>query len=177
MIPRGREASMLVFRALLWMYPQPFRDSYGKEMTQTFRDLLQAEEHAGAVGYIRLWTRTIVDVAGSVIRERGEVMNGRSLLLLGATAMGLAICWVDSRPGWDDTGISVGCILLVSALLGAVSPKRAWQWGLSIGIWIPLYNLIWTHNYGAFLALVPAFVGAYIGAGVRTVVQPPPSRV
>ena len=103
-------------------------------------------------------------------------MKGKSLLGIAAVAMGLAIAWVDSRPHWDDTGISVGMIFLGCALLGALRPTRAWQWALSIGVWIPLWGVLLSHNYGTFLALIPAFLGAYIGAGVRIVTFPPAAQ-
>ena len=37
---------------------------------------------------------------------------------------------VDSRPGWDDTGITAGLILLACAGLGMAMPERAWLWAL-----------------------------------------------
>lgn len=103
-------------------------------------------------------------------------MRGIILLLIGAAALGIFIARVDSRPGWDDTGITVGAILLSCAVLGGVSPKHAWQWALAVGIWIPLSETIWLHNNGSILALVPAFLGAYAGAGLRSLVFPPATQ-
>ena len=85
--------------------------------------------------------------------------------LLGiAVLLGLLIAWVDSRPTWDDTGISAAAVFFVAALLGLALPERAWLWALAVGIWIPAYGIIVHGNYGAVLALVVAFVGAYAGA-------------
>ena len=103
-------------------------------------------------------------------------MRGRTFSLIGAAALGMAVAWVDSRPTWDDTGITVGVILLSCAILGAVSPKHAWQWALAVGLWLPLIEVLHMHNYGSLLALVPAFIGAYLGAGLRSVVFPPPTQ-
>lgn len=103
-------------------------------------------------------------------------MQGRGLLLLVALTLGLAIVRVDSRPGWDDTGITAGAIFIACALLGVVSPKQAWQWALAVGLWIPVYGLLWTHNFSSFLALVPAFLGSYIGAAIRSLAIPPPGQ-
>ena len=73
------------------------------------------------------------------------------------------ITWFDSRPGWDDTGITAVVVLGVTALLGFAMPERAWLWALAVGAWIPLWGIVTTQNYGAILALVIAFVGAYAG--------------
>ena len=70
------------------------------------------------------------------------VSRTRSFGLLAlAIALGLAIAWVDSRPHWDDAGITAGMLLLSGGALGMMDPRRAWLWGLAIGIWLPL-NLI-----------------------------------
>jgi len=80
---------------------------------------------------------------------------------------GLAITYVDSRPNWDDTGITAGVILLLCGLLALIGVNRPWLLALMVGIWIPLYGLLVTHNYASVLALIFAFVGAYAGWAVR----------
>lgn len=89
------------------------------------------------------------------------------ILLAAAIGLGLLITWVDSRPHWDDTGITAAAVLFVAALFGMAMPERAWVWALAVGGWIPLQAVILTHNYAAFLALVIAFIGAYLGAFAR----------
>jgi hypothetical protein len=99
-----------------------------------------------------------------------EWMSGKMrfyCLLVAAIALGLLIAFIDSSPGWDDTGISAGMIFLASALFGAISPERAWLWALAVGSWIPFLSILHQHNYGAFLALAFAFPGAYAGALLR----------
>lgn len=81
-----------------------------------------------------------------------------------AILLGLFIAWVDSRPTWDDTGITATAVFLVSAFLGLALPERAWLWALAVGSWIPAYGIVQNRNYGAVLALVVAFVGAYGGS-------------
>ncbi len=103
-------------------------------------------------------------------------MQRRGWLLLAATALGLAIAWMDARPGWDDTEISAGLLLIGGAVFGAASPKHAWQWALAIGLWIPLNGFLRLHNYGAALAILPAMLGAYAGAGLRSVAFPHAGR-
>ena len=89
------------------------------------------------------------------------------LLGLSALVVGLAIAWVDTRPGWDDTGISVVALLLACACFGAIRPQHAWRWMLLAGIWIPRFNVAFYHIYASLLALVFAGVGAYAGAFAR----------
>jgi hypothetical protein len=85
-------------------------------------------------------------------------------LLIAALMAGLAITWVDSRPSWDDTGITALFILVTTLALGAMRPRQAWLSALAVGVWIPLLGVIRSGNYGAVLALVFAFAGAYAGA-------------
>ena len=87
-----------------------------------------------------------------------------------AVALGIAICWIDSQPNWDDTGITAGMVLIAAAAFGFALPKRAWAFALAVGIWIPLVGIVQAQNYGSILAIVIAFVGAYIGVGLRKLV-------
>jgi hypothetical protein len=92
----------------------------------------------------------------------------RFRLTFGAAVLcGLAIAYVDSRPTWNDTGITAGVVLLVCGLLGVLQPRRPWVWALAVGGWIPLVEVVSTHTYTAFVALLIALAGAYGGTGVR----------
>jgi hypothetical protein len=92
------------------------------------------------------------------------------ILLPLALAFGLVIAYVDSRPNWDDTGITAAAVFVTCGLFGLLAPTRPWLWALAIGLWIPLYEIATTRNYGSLLALVIAFVGAYAGMAVRRIV-------
>jgi len=80
-----------------------------------------------------------------------------------ALVLGLGIAWIDSRPNWDDTGVSVFLILAAATLCGFLASRKPWMIALAVSIWIPLASIFITHNYGGFLALVPGFIGAYAG--------------
>jgi hypothetical protein len=95
------------------------------------------------------------------------------LLLLGALALGLALALVDSSPGWDDTGMSAVAVLAAAAAFGAARPPRPWLWALAVGLWIPALGIILRHNPTALIALVPAFLGSFAGAGARRLVTGP----
>ena len=81
--------------------------------------------------------------------------------------IGLGISWIDSLPNWDDTGILVFIILLTAIVFGYLTFEKPWMIGLAISAWIPLRAILQTHNYGAFLALIPGFAGAYIGYFIK----------
>ncbi len=84
-----------------------------------------------------------------------------------ALVVGLGIAWVDSRPTWDDTGITAGVVLLATAAFGFVAPRRPWVWALAIGGMIPLLGILSSGNVASLLALAIALVGAYGGALVH----------
>jgi phosphoglycerol transferase MdoB-like AlkP superfamily enzyme len=94
------------------------------------------------------------------------------LTLILSLAFGSIIAWIDTRPHWDDTGITVGLILISSMVCGGLYPSRAWLWALIVGGILFVANVILHGNYGSVIALVVAFVGAYVGVGVRKVLSP-----
>lgn len=93
-------------------------------------------------------------------------------MMLLAIAVGLFIGWVDSRPTWDDAGITAGMIFLAAALFGALRPSRAAVWALAVGAWVPLFGIAMHRNFGSLLALAVAFFGAYAGALARKALAP-----
>jgi len=115
----------------------------------------QALEHFGSVKVV---TR-------SFEKERNGTMQ--SILLAVAVLAGLFSAWVDSRPNWDDTGILVGGLLLVSGLLTLLGGRRPWLIALAVGIWIPLHDIYLSHNPWMLVVLLVPFVGAYAGWAVR----------
>ena len=57
-----------VYRALLRIYPAEFRDEYGREMTQTFRDRLHDERPP------RVWFDIIHDLVLTAPKEQWQVL-------------------------------------------------------------------------------------------------------
>ena len=95
-------------------------------------------------------------------------MRRRDLFtLLVALILGALIAWVDSRPTWDDSGITAGVLLLVCAGFGAIRPRFAWLWAFAVGAWIPLAGIVIAHNYGSIIALGIALIGAYLGVAAH----------
>jgi hypothetical protein len=54
-----------------------------------------------------VWFRVVLDLASTAIVERSRAVRNRWLFALIplALALGFAIAYVDSSPGWDDTGV------------------------------------------------------------------------
>ena len=88
-------------------------------------------------------------------------------LVVLAILCGAAITYIDSRPTWDDTGITAGAVLLTSAVFAFLSPSRWWVWALTIGFWIPAVGILRANNYASLLALVVALIGAVVGMAFR----------
>jgi uncharacterized membrane protein len=85
-------------------------------------------------------------------------------ILLGLSiGLGLLIAWIDSRPTWDDTGVTAAMILVVAAIIGYIYPKQPVIWALTVSAWIPMWGIIHTNNYTSLLALLFGFVGAFLG--------------
>jgi hypothetical protein len=96
--------------------------------------------------------------------------NSLILSALLSVVLGLAIAWVDSSPNWDDTGISVFLVLAAAFLCGFLAAKKPWLIALLVSSWIPLFSIFSTQNFGAFLAFIPGFIGAYAGYLIKKTV-------
>ena len=50
------------------------------------------------------------------------------VLFVAALAIGAGITFVDSRPNWDDAGVTAAAIVVSAGILGAAGPSRPWLW-------------------------------------------------
>ena len=78
--------------------------------------------------------------------------------------IGTGIGYVDSRPTWDDTGITVGAVFVSAAVLATIRPRSGWLAGLAVGLPVLIFDVVLHGHYGAAAAVVVALVGA--GAGM-----------
>jgi hypothetical protein len=91
-----------------------------------------------------------------------------ALAIVVSLAAGLFLARYDLNT--DDTGIEVGLLLVASALLAVLAPKRWWVVALCVGLPIPIVELVVGHAAlppAGIVALGVAFVGALIGRGIR----------
>ena len=108
-------------------------------------------------------------------------MLTKAVLVLVTVALGTAVGYTDLRA--EEIQPAVLMIVSFGAVLGAAYPEGAWRRALMLGLSVPLAHLV-SHYTGhvlpypmprfadTFLALIPAFVGSYIGVGLRRVVAP-----
>ena len=112
---------------------------------------------------------SVKDVSRAFEKERNHIMQ--NLLLAVAALAGLFSLYVDTRATWDDTGILVGSLLLVSGLLTLFGHRRPWLIGLAVGIWIPVYEIFKSHDLMMLVVLLIPLIGAYGGWLVRLGIQ------
>lgn len=93
----------------------------------------------------------------------------RKWLIVVAILIGWGITWLDSSPTWEGTEFTALLIVLSTGILGFFNPRRPWLIALAVGIWIPLVGVFIRHNFGGVLALVVAFIGAYMGYALRVI--------
>ena len=94
------------------------------------------------------------------------------LLLLLAVAFGLLVAYVDSRPNFDDTGITAFAVAISCGVLSLIEPRYPWLWAIAVGMWVPIFDIVLAHNYGSLFALAFALVGAYSGTACRRLLAP-----
>jgi len=98
-----------------------------------------------------------------------------------ALALGLAIGWVDSRPHWDDTGITAGLLFLSAAAVTFLVPRRPWLCGIAIGagVWLEFVRTAMAKGHPSFagvaleplVPLVFPMAGAYGAYFLRRVLS------
>ncbi|MDQ6706130.1 MAG: hypothetical protein M3Z85_09195, partial [Acidobacteriota bacterium] len=91
---------------------------------------------------------------------------------LAAACCAIFAAYVDSHN--DEVQSAVLVILTGTFALGAVFPPNAWRWALIVGLSIAARSAVERiqggaapFNAGTFIALAPAFAGAYAGALIR----------
>ena len=87
-----------------------------------------------------------------------------AMTLVAAVVAGAGIGYIDTRPNWDDTGVTAGALLVAGALLGAATPRWFWLTGLALGAPLLALNVALHGNYGSAIGLVVAVAGAGLGS-------------
>jgi hypothetical protein len=88
------------------------------------------------------------------------------ILLRSALALcaGVAIAWVDTRPNWDDTGVTAGAVIIAAA---ASSFARVPFYLAALLIVAPMLIAELHGNAGVLIAIPLALVGAAAGLVMR----------
>jgi hypothetical protein len=107
-----------------------------------------------------------------------RVFIGPLLSIVVAVAAGLGIAFLDSLPGFDDTGVTAAglAIAALAAVLieGSGRVLRVAALAVLVGIWIPIFEIAAPGSYGPLLAFVFSAVGAFIAwVIVRGLARPP----
>ena len=79
-----------------------------------------------------------------------------ALLCLGG---GLSIAWIDTRPGWDDDGITAGAVAVLAAL-GAVLRLPVW---LATALVVTPLLVAEVRNGPGVLIALPVALGGAVG--------------
>jgi len=115
--------------------------------------------------------------------EKEKINLMQKMLLALAILTGVCIAFVDSRPTWDDTGITAGAMLLSSGLFTLLGYRRPWLIALAIGLWTPIYETYLSRHFAMpqvilfplFILLIP-LLGGYAGwvvhLGIRKTFYP-----
>jgi hypothetical protein len=80
-----------------------------------------------------------------------------------AILSGLLIAWIDSRPGWDDSGITATLLVLASGLISYFYKSKPIVWGLAVSCWIPILGIVKSNDFTLLLILIFGFPGAFGG--------------
>ena len=68
-----------VFARVVRLFPPEFRDRFGDDMRELFRDQLRAAHHrAGVSGIVRLWGRTLPPLGQAALLERRDAVRDMS---------------------------------------------------------------------------------------------------
>ncbi len=169
----------LVFRGILRVYPQEFRSRFGAEMLLDFQDGLRAAQADGRRTSLAFLVRNLTDTLLSVPREHAAGFRfRRAWPTFLAVSLAIPVGYLDSvsRPVQPV----VLAILVLAGSFGLAQPKRAVTWALLFGGSVPVWHFVGTllgykpdypvepGTYASLIALIPGFVGAGIGAGIRS---------
>ncbi len=96
-----------------------------------------------------------------------------------AAAFGILAGWVDVKQG--DLLFTALLVLAPCMVLGALRPERPWRWVVTLGVCLPLVELLAyvflaqkpyrAQIYESFLAFLPGIAGAYGGSLGRGVLN------
>jgi hypothetical protein len=114
------ERSIGIYRSILWIYPEGYRDEYGLDLVQAFRDL--SREVSDMRSLIVLWVHLVGDLLASAWTEQLDVRRN---------AMEL----------WKRVLAGVGTLLLAIPLLFVGLNVLEYEMGIAVP-WNPFNSLL-----------------------------------
>jgi hypothetical protein len=153
-------------RALVRLYPRRWRERYGEE----FELLLEASAPGPS---------TVLDVLGGALDAHGRAARPLRMLAWALLALSAAVVGWLNFHATDDVQAVAAALLVFGFAFGFHRPRLAWLYALLLFAAVPLSGA-WAdavgHHpgvakpaplYESIVALIPALLGAYAGAGAR----------
>lgn len=95
--------------------------------------------------------------------RRGAVSTQFAIALALSLVAGLVIGWMDSRPGFDDTGVTASALFLAAGVSSFIATRLPWLFAVTTGVWLPIFELPGVASGGPLLAFALSGVGAVVG--------------
>ena len=184
---RAVRAGVWLYRGLLRLYPTAYRQRYGDEMAQTWRDMALAaqarhglQDRHGHRALLRVWIAAVADLLISIPTEYVSVWRERRIMSrksLGVLILALALSALTGYVNVTASEVQAPmlCILLFSFVTGLLQPRGAWRWAALIGLSIPASTFVGLAINFPFVdapprfpitlvvLVVPALIAAYLG--------------
>ncbi|HLX33935.1 MAG TPA: hypothetical protein VKR30_01685 [Candidatus Limnocylindrales bacterium] len=80
-----------------------------------------------------------------------------------AAVAGIGIGLMDAAPRFDDTGMTVGALVLASGVAAALAGRRPWLIAGLVGAWVPILEVAQGGGSAPLAALLFSSVGAGVG--------------
>ena len=115
-----------IYRRLLIVYPRDFRDEYGEDLVQGFRDLMVFATDGRGV-----WWRTARDLISSAVKERGSMFSRDRKPSIGVVFVLLALLVVTLGAGSASGALLPYILVFMVAMIalptyGLTRFRRAW---------------------------------------------------
>jgi hypothetical protein len=119
------------YRNLIRAYPREFRQRYGEDLVELFRD--QLDDAIKERRVFRMCVRTLLDWMATVGEHRGEIVVALILVILGIAAtkhpaidipVGLSLAWPYSLAAGVAYRVLLDACIAVMVLLAARAPRN-----------------------------------------------------
>jgi len=179
-----------LYRALLVAYPAAFRRACGPDLVQLFHDCSRdAWRRDGPRGLCGWWGRALLDLvvtAGTQRMAQAREGAARRRARLALTLCAVLLCLVTGYVNTHNAEVQAPmlCLLFSTVGLGIARPRHAWRWALIIGAAVPLSQVLAAvvrvsvpypndlhHVLSSIFVLIPAALGAYVGATIRSAMR------